>query len=141
VVVVDVDPVGLESVQAGFDGRRHIDARPALDTALMVKPEFSGEDQIFAAVAKGRAQETLGAAKIAIGVGGIDEIDACLDRGIDNGLGLLKVEPTSEIVASEAECGNGKTGAAECALDHRSGSAAAHRAAMECAGRPSPPHR
>ena len=55
----------------------------------MVKAEFSGEDRIFAPAAEGRAQESLGAAKIAIGVGGVDEIDAGIDRGIDDGLGLF----------------------------------------------------
>jgi hypothetical protein len=113
--IIDIDPLGLEPLQAPLHSRQDITTRAARKVSLIVhrQAEFRGEDQVLAAVAQRYAEQGLGPAAIAIDIGGVEEVDAGLDRRIDHGPGLSKVEPSSEIVAPKAKRRNHEAGAAE----------------------------
>ena len=62
--------------------------------------------------AEGLAQVLLGEA-LAVDVGGVEQRDAGVERGVDDRQGLVCVDATAEVVAPEADDRDGQTGVAE----------------------------
>ena len=60
----------------------------------------------------------LGAAAIAVDVGGVEQGDADVERLVDHLAGAFDVEALAEIVAAETDCGHAQAGAAEIANFH-----------------------
>ena len=55
---------------------------------------------------------------VAVDVGGVEQIDAGVERGIDDRLGPLSVHPSAEVVAADADHGDHQAGRAEPAKTH-----------------------
>src|SRR5579859_4090545 len=89
--VVEIDRVHAEALQAGLAALRDV-FRPAVRAGAAVgEPdvaELGGQDDLVAPAFDGAADQALVRAVAAVGVGGIDEIDAELDRAMDGGDGL-----------------------------------------------------
>ena len=85
VILVEIDPVGLEPLQAGLDRGHDIAARAALELALGVhRPaELGDQHDVLAAGPEHLAQDGLGAAAPAVDVAAIEEGDAEIERLVD----------------------------------------------------------
>ena len=120
VQLVEVDPVGLHPLQRGFDGLDDIAPRAALLHAgiVHVHAELAGEHDVLAAGAEQFAERQLRAAAIAVHVGGVEQGDAVLDRGVDDLARRFQVYPAAEIIAAEADERDAQAGAAEIAELH-----------------------
>ena len=68
---------------------------------------------------------------LAVDVGGVDQRDSGVDRGVDDGARALEVDPAAEVVAPEPDAGDGEGRATErCSgpsLDRTSAARAASR--------------
>ena len=143
--LVEVDVIGAEPAQAGLDGLAYVaprGARAPVGTvaSLHVHAELGGYDHV-AATAPQRPAQQLFARPRAIGVGGVEEGDPCIECGVDDGPGLVGVDPGAEGVAAEADDGDHQAAAAQWAeahLAHVSSPAAAGRRSRSRAPRPRP---
>ena len=83
VLLVEVDPVGFEALEAGLDLGHDVAPRGALEPAGAVhRPgEFGRQHDVLAAVAEDLAETGLGiAARVAIGIGLVKKGDAEIER-------------------------------------------------------------
>ena len=122
VLVVEIDRVDLEPLQARFAGLAHV-IRLAADTeALAVRPahiaELRGEHDLVAPIRNGTADEFLVAAD-AVHVGRVEKGHAELDRAMDRGDGLHLVAAAVELRhAHAAEADGGHLQRTELTLLH-----------------------
>ena len=81
--LVQVDSVRAEPLQAVVDGATDVvrDARPG--ATLDLPAELRGDDRLVTATTKRPAEEIL-ALRAAVHVGGVEEIDALIERGLDH---------------------------------------------------------
>ena len=92
--LVEVDVVGLQTLERGVDLLVDLRSRePGVGVAH--REEDLGGEHVGGALAPGErlAQQRLGRAP-SIDVGGVDEVDAGLEGGIDAGLGLSGLDAT-----------------------------------------------
>jgi hypothetical protein len=97
--LIEIDVVGAESAQAVVAGLPDV-LRPR-PCALVVHrhAELRGDDRPIAAVGECAAEEFL-ALGCAVDVGGIEEVDACIERGVDDALGGGGVDAHPEVGCS-----------------------------------------
>src|SRR5690606_29372675 len=95
VQLVEVDPVGLQAAEGGFDGEADVAAgaagapvRPV--GALHVHAELGCEHDFVAAAAEGVTHQGFAQpAFAAVDVGGVEQRDAGVDRGVHDGVGAF----------------------------------------------------
>jgi hypothetical protein len=88
---------------ASLDRTSHVVARAAaLDAIAHRHPELGGEDDPVAAPAKHVAEQALALPRAAVAVGGIEERDADIERGVDDRPRPGLIDATAEVVAAEA---------------------------------------
>src|SRR5262249_27166383 len=81
--------------------------------------DLAAEPDRLALLAENSSKPLLRAAFVAVAVGGVDQVDAELDRLAYDAARRRKIDAAAEIVAAEADDGHFKRGAAEPALFHR----------------------
>src|SRR5262249_4876461 len=119
--LVKVDPIGVEPLQARLDRVHDIAPRRPLELAPVVHrhAELAREHDRFALLAENASEPLLRAAFVAIAVGGVDEVDAELDRLFYDAARRRKIDAAAEVIAAEADDGHFERGAAKSALFHR----------------------
>jgi hypothetical protein len=118
VQLVELDAVGLQPSQRRLDGVADVRAGAlgtprlrALDGEPGVAPLRREHDLVArgaAGLREGDAHEGLGGrGRVAVDVGGVEERDAVIDRGVDDRVGARLVlrhgAPAAEVVAAEAD--------------------------------------
>ena len=122
VKLVEVDVVGAEPAQAGLDRAPHVaPGGPGTPVravrAAHVHAELGGHHHVLTALAERPAEQLLARAD-AVGVRGVEERDAGVQRGIDHPLGLLGVDPGAERVGAEPDGGHHQPAGPEGAVGH-----------------------
>src|SRR5262249_59574890 len=120
VILVEIDPVGLEPFQARLDRAHDVAARTALELALRVHgaSKLRRQDDILATPSEHLAQDRLGAAAPAIDVAAVEERDAEIERLVDDGARALEIERAAEIVAAEPDGGDAQARLADVTQFH-----------------------
>ena len=129
-LVVEVDVVDAEAVQRRRRSLPHVlraavDARGRLPSCLAHVAELGGEHDLVAAAADRLADQLL-VGEGAVHIGGVEKIDAEIERAMDRGDRLVVVAAAIELGhahAAESQRGNGEAGGAEGSLwdrDHES---------------------
>ena len=101
-LLVQIDPIGLELFQALFDGNPNIFRRSfwfALDMRTG-KAEFRREKYLVAPSLQARPDKKLGIAA-AVVFRRIEEIDARVDRGVDHRMCAFLIHAAAERIASK----------------------------------------
>src|SRR5262245_48034565 len=113
--LVKVDPIGAQPPQARLDRLHDIAPRRPLELAGVVHrhAELAREHDRIALLAENSSKPLLRAAFVAVAVGGVDQVDAELDRLAYDAARRRKIDAAAEIVAAEADDGHFKRGAAE----------------------------
>ncbi len=119
-LLVEVDVVGLQALQAGLDGGEDIAARRTLLLAAVVHrlAELGGEHDILATLAEHVPQHGFRAAAPCVDVGGVEQRDPEVDGFVDDLARGLGVGALAEIVAADADGGDAQAGAAEITNIH-----------------------
>jgi hypothetical protein len=101
--LIEIDPIGLQAFEAGLDGRKNITSGGARPGAGIVHLhcEFGRKHDVLAPQAQYRAQLLLGAAAIAVDVGGVEKRDAEIECSVHDLARSLELKH-AEIVAAEA---------------------------------------
>src|SRR5260370_678974 len=118
--LVEVDPIGLEALQAPLHSAHDVAPRRALEPLLLVHghAELGRQHDFLAPVAEDLPQGFLRAAEIAVDVGRIEQGDAELECLVDDLARRLEIDAPAEIVAAQADDGDREAGASERALLH-----------------------
>ena len=105
VKLVEIDIVGIQAPEAVFDGSSHVVGVCA--SALVVElPSELGRYDDFAAQFSQTAANEYFTIRAAIGIRGVEEIDARVERGVDDVARARLVEAAAEIVAAETDNGD-----------------------------------
>src|SRR5207245_59015 len=101
----EIDPVGLEPLQARLDRGHDVAARAAFEPPFAVhRPaELGHQHDILAPAPQHLAQDGLGAATPAVDVAAIEEGDAEVERLVNHRARGFEVEWPAEIVAAETD--------------------------------------
>jgi hypothetical protein len=119
VVLVEVDPVGLEAAERRLDRLADVGPRAAGGLAVAeVVAELRRQHDLVAPAGEGAADDLLAAAAVAVDVGGVEEGDAGVDRRVDHRARLRLVDPAAEVVAAEPHDRHLEDGAAQAARAH-----------------------
>jgi len=126
VELVEVDVVGAQPAQRGLDRVEDVPARHALVPGLRPHPAdaLGGDDEVVAAALQPAAQDLLGAAGGAdvpaegIDVGRVQEVDAGLGGGVEDGPAVRLVALQAEGHGAQAELRDLQAGAAEPRVLH-----------------------
>ena len=107
-LLVEIEPIGFQPLQAGFDRPHDVGARGALLLAALIHRhgEFGRQHDVLAAGAENFADERLGSAFVAVNIGGIKQRDAEVQRLMNHLARAVRIEPHPEIVAAEADFGD-----------------------------------
>ena len=147
-LLVEVDVIGVEPLQARLDGRHDVAPGGALQSPLPVhRPgKFAGEHDLVPPSGEGTAQLFLRPAALAIGVGGVEKGDAEIESLVHDGARRRIIDAPAEIVAAEPNRRDDQPGPTEIALLHpgcpirlRSGGTIGRRKDRAC--NRSPPQR
>jgi len=101
--LVEVEIVGAEAFQAGLAGRHDV----AAGAADFVRPvahrhaELARQHDLVAAIAERLTEHLLGLAAVAVDVGSIEQRNALVERAMDDGAGLFRVDAHAKVVAAE----------------------------------------
>ena len=105
-MLVDVDPVGAQPAQARVAGPADVFAGAVGDVgraghrrAAELRREH---DTVSRSVGEDLAEERLAVAR-AVDVGGVEQRDPGVERGVDDGAGPLEVDAAAEVVAPEPD--------------------------------------
>ena len=130
--LVEIDVVGLQAPETGIDSIHDVSARGANVVAALAHTaiDLGGDDHVFASdvqIFQGLAEDFF-AETFVINVGGVEEVDARVDRGLDErvGFGLVRgadhfpdtsvgvgsVLPAAEGHRAKTDSGNEKSGIA-----------------------------
>ena len=119
VVLVEVDPVGLQPSQRCLDRLADVRARAPRGLAVTeVVAELGREHDLVAPAREGAADDLLAAAAVAVDIRGIEEGDSSIERGVDHRARSFLVGPAAEVVAAEADDCHLEIGAAELPRAH-----------------------
>ena len=119
VVLVEVDPVGLQAAERRLDRLADVRAGAARRLAVAeVVAELRREHDLVAAAAERAADDLLAAAAVAVDVGRVEEGDAGVERRVDHRARGGLVDPAAEVVAAEPDDGHLEVGAAQAAGAH-----------------------
>jgi hypothetical protein len=101
--LVEVDAIRLEPAQAALDRRADV-RRARAGRPLLVDrhAELGREDDVLAARSECPAQEFL-ALGLPVDVGGVEQRDAGIERGVDDRARGGLVDPTAEVVTAEPD--------------------------------------
>jgi hypothetical protein len=117
--LVEVDPLGLQPAQAVLDLLDDPAARVAepVDVVSHAPVELRGQDDVVATPAQGLADDDLGLA-VRVHVGGVDQVDAGVERALDDAdaLGVVGVAVAPEHHRAERQRADLEAGAAEGAV-------------------------
>ncbi len=122
--LIEVDVVGLQPAQARLDGPPDVEpaglcaGRRAVAHVTGLVAELRRQHERVPTAPKGLAHQLLRPALPAVDVGGVEQRDASIDRRVQDGPGGVEVEPAAEVVAAEADDGDGETGPAEWSVAH-----------------------
>jgi hypothetical protein len=123
-VLVQVDAVGAQGFEGGFELLAHVGGRArlgAVHVAVELVAELGGDDPLVAVAGDGVADEGF-ARVIAVTLGGIDEVQAGVARGVEDGvdlrLGELFAPFAAELPRANADHGDVQVGLAEAAVFH-----------------------
>ena len=72
----------------------------------------------FALVAEDLTERLLRAAPVAVAVGGVDQVDAELERAVHDAARRVEIDAAAEIIAAEPDHGYVESGVTEPALLH-----------------------
>ena len=103
VIPVVVDDVGAQPPQRGVD--RLLDVGPRSARTLVVAhihAELRGEDDLVPAAPEHLA-EVLLAGAAAVDVGGVEERDTLVERGVDDRAGGVEIDAAPEVVAPQPD--------------------------------------
>jgi hypothetical protein len=108
VLLVEIDVIGLQPLQARLDRRHDVAARGTLLGAVGRHRlgVFRRQHDVLAAVAEHGAEHCLRAAHAGVDVGGVEQGDAEVERAVDHLARGFEVGALAEIVAAEADGGN-----------------------------------
>ena len=129
VVLVQVDAVGAETAERGFDGVPDISAgtSPTVSIGLRahLHAELRGQDDVVAVALDGGAKQPFAVtaraalfAEPAVHVGGVEQGDPGVEGRVDDGLRAVLVEAEAEVVAADADDGDGRPAVPESAIPH-----------------------
>ena len=101
--LVQVDAIGAEAPQAVLARLSHPARAPTAVLRVVVErtAELGRDHDIVPARAKRLAEELLGL-RAAVEVGGVEEVDACVERSVDHRGGLVLIDAHAEVVRSQA---------------------------------------
>ena len=120
--LVEVDPVGSQPPQRILHRADDPAARVALPVGVLAHRvvELGGEDHVVAAAAGERLADDLLGLALPVDIGGVDEVDPGVQRGMDdpNRLVVIRVAPRAEHHRAEAELAHRDASAAEVAMLH-----------------------
>src|SRR6516162_2540380 len=121
VLIIQVDIISAETAQAGLDLAQDVATRGTLKAARGVHRagEFGRQHDVLAAIAEDLAEARLGAAaRVAIGVGFVEECDAEVERLVDDLAGRCEIDAAAKIIAAEAYHRDLQAGLSEISLFH-----------------------
>jgi hypothetical protein len=122
--LVEVDVVGLQPAQRGLDRPDDVAPRATGTEVVAVAPlhahaELGGQHDLVAAALERGAQTFLGGtARGAVDVGGVEQGDAGVERGVDDLAGAVGVQFAAEVVASDADHGDDQARGAQPPVAH-----------------------
>src|SRR6516162_5183400 len=118
--LVKIDPIGTQPLQARLDRLHDIAPRRPLELAGVIhrQAELARQHDRFALLAENSSEPLLRAAFVAVAVGGVDQVDAELDRPAYDAARRRKIDAAAKIVAAEADDGHLERGAAKPPLVH-----------------------
>ena len=94
----------------------------ALARVVHLQAELAGENDLLALRPENSSEFLLRAAAVAVAVGGVDQVDAAIDRRVHDPLRRLEIDAAAEIIAAEPDDGDFKRGGSELTFLHRHGS-------------------
>ena len=101
VQLVEVDAIGAEPAQTVVDGALDVRAARALVVLVDLGAELRGDDRLVATTGE-RAAEELLAARPAVHVGRVEQVDTGIECSPHHGPGLLLIDTHPEVVAPDA---------------------------------------
>ena len=105
--LVKIDPVCLEPLQARLGGFGDVAGRRAAGARLLHRQaELGRQHDVLAARAENAAEKLFRAALVAVGVSGVDQRDAEIERAVHHALRRLEIGAAAEIVAAEPDGGD-----------------------------------
>jgi hypothetical protein len=105
--LIQIDRIDLETSQAGIERLPHIVGTSAFLSFAHFHSEFRGDDRFIATSSK-RRTEKLFALPGAVNIRGVEEVNASIQRGVDNGIRARRVCPPAEVIASNTHERNSK---------------------------------
>jgi len=124
VQLVQVDVVGLEPGERLLHGGPDVAApalragRRAIPHIGALVPPLGGEHHLVAAALERLAERALRTAVLAVGVGGVEQRDALVERRADHRVRLRRVEAATEVVAAEAYHRDEQAGITQGSIAH-----------------------
>jgi hypothetical protein len=112
---VEIDPIGFEPLQARVDGRQDIAVRRALQRASVIhrQPALTRQHDVFAPRAQTLAENFFGVTAITVGVRGVDQGNAQIERRVNDLALRVKIDTVAaKIVAAQPHHEDFETGAA-----------------------------
>ena len=101
VQLVEVDAIGAEPAEAVFDGAPDVRRARTLVVLVDLRAELRRDDR-FVPTAGESAPEVLLAARPAVHVGGVKQVDTGIECSPHHGFGLLAIDAHPEVVAPDA---------------------------------------
>ena len=104
----EIDAIGAEATQAAFHRRRDRScARTGGQVGPIAHAELGRDDDVIASRPE-RGAEQLLAPSSAVDVGGVEQGDTGIERGVNHGLGRGLIDPATEVVATESDGRDGE---------------------------------
>ena len=100
VQLVEVDPVGAQLGQTPLDRRAHVRRGGSARTPVDGAPELRADDDLVPPRPERRGQARLA---LEVGVGGIEEGDTGLERGVDDRRHGVRLHEEAEVVGPESD--------------------------------------
>src|SRR6266853_1110134 len=118
--LVQIDPIGLQTPQAGLHGGKDVAARgvAACHSFNHGSGEFCRQNKIFAALAQHLAKHGFRASHVAVDVGCIEKSDAQIKRLAHHFVRGFEVNAHAEVVAAKSDHGHFESGFPEGAVVH-----------------------
>jgi hypothetical protein len=102
VQLIEVDNIGIEAAQAGFDGDTNVIGTRAFALPVHLRAELSSDDDLSAALTQRTGKKFL-AFPLTVNVGGVEEVDARIQRRVDDFCRRIRVDAPAKIVATDAD--------------------------------------